>query len=96
MINKFDHKTDYLFFYIDCYTNFIEYDNKKNQRGWRISLKVNIENIDNKAFISAYDSNYVVINNKKYQNIILTDNMVVHEITETSNIFDKSILDKLW
>ena len=51
--------------------------------------------MENKAFISAYGNNYVIIDKKKYYNLLFFYNDQIKIINENLNVFDETILKHL-
>ena len=57
---------------------------------------MDIESLENKAFISAYGSNYVIIEKKKYQNLLFFYNEQIKVINNNLDVFDETILKHLY
>ena len=57
---------------------------------------MDIESLENKAFISAYGSNYVIIDKKKYHNLLFFYNEQIKVINNNLDVFDETILKHLY
>ena len=55
-------------------------------------MHIEIENIENKSFISAYDKGYVSINNCKYSNYVFINNNRILQVEDGKNIFKNNFL----
>ena len=58
-------------------------------------MQVDIEKIEHKSFISAFGTNYVSINKKKYKNLIFYSMQEIIGFEKVKSIYDKIILEKL-
>ena len=86
-----------LFINFDCYSYFTQYENQKSQKGVRrINIQVDIESLENKAFISAYGKNYVIVDKKKYHNLLFFYNDQIKIINKNLDVFDQTILKHLY
>ena len=56
---------------------------------------MDIESLENKAFISAYGSNYVIIDKKKYYNLLFFYNEQIKVINNNLDVFDETIVKHL-
>ena len=85
-----------ILFYFNSYTYFVKYEYKKSKGVGRINIQIDIESLENKAFISAFGKNYVVINKKKYFDLFFFANNEIKTYIKPINIFDKNVLDYLF
>ena len=53
-------------------------------------------NLENKAFISAYGKNYVIVDKKKYHNLLFFFNDQIKVINNNLDVFDEAILKHLY
>ena len=57
---------------------------------------MDIESLENKAFISAYGKNYVIVDKKKYHNLLFFYNDQIKIINNNLDVFDEDILKHLY
>ena len=61
----------------------------------RSKLQIEFENIENNLFINSYDSGYVIINKKKFRNLISINGNKIVQYDKPSNIYKNTFLDNL-
>ena len=71
------------------FLNLIE---KKKKRS---KLQIEFENIENNLFINSYDSGYVIINKKKFRNLISINGNKIVQYDKPNNIYKNTFLDNL-
>tara|TARA_B100001121_G_C18411351_1_gene490275 strand:- start:22 stop:462 length:441 start_codon:yes stop_codon:yes gene_type:complete len=61
----------------------------------RSKLQIEFENIENNLFINSYDSGYVIINKKKFRNLISINGNKIVQYDKPNNIYKNTFLDNL-
>ncbi|MAH89296.1 MAG: hypothetical protein CMJ06_04560 [Pelagibacterales bacterium] len=61
-----------------------------------MNIQVDIENLENKAFISAFGKNYVVINKNRYFDLLFFSNNEIKTFVNPINVFDDKVLKHLF
>ena len=59
-------------------------------------MQIELENIENNLFISAYGRGYVVINKKKFKNIIFVNGCNLTEGKKDENIYENIFLSNIF
>tara|TARA_X000000950_G_C13595611_1_gene529199 strand:+ start:31 stop:507 length:477 start_codon:yes stop_codon:yes gene_type:complete len=85
-----------ILFDFNSYTYFVKYEYTKSKGVGRINIQIDIESLENKAFISAFGKNYVVINKKKYYDLLFFADNEIKTYVKPINIFDTNVLDYLF